>query len=154
MPPRRVPVMDGESAFERLTRLRQYSAFGERAPHKPLLVMLALAQLSSTGTSEMSWSVAEDRLGALLREFGPTSSGGPRPSFPFTRLRSDGVWTLSEDAPMMRSGHCERTTSPAGCCRTSSEPCSAIPARWIGSLARWWHRSQVFKGEPLGVDLS
>lgn len=91
--------MDGESAFERLTRLRQYSASGERAPHKPLLVMLALAQLCSTGTSEMSWSVVEDRLGALLREFGPPSSGGPRPSFPFTRLRSDGVWTLSEDVP-------------------------------------------------------
>jgi len=92
-------VPDGTSAFERLTSLRQYQASGERAPHKPLLVLLALSQLASTGSSELSWSVVEERLGGLLREFGPPAIGGPKPSFPFTRLRSDGVWVLSEDVP-------------------------------------------------------
>ncbi len=100
MPPRTVPEMDGEAAFARLTALRQYQAQGLRAPHKPLLVLLALSQLANTGSSELPWSVVEQRLGSLLREFGPpTADGAPKPSFPFTRLRSDGVWLLSENVP-------------------------------------------------------
>jgi len=87
-----------EAAIERLTSLRQYQGDGRRAPHKPLLVLLALGQLSNHGSSAMEWSVVEERLGALLDEFGPNVSGSV-PSYPFTRLRSDGVWELSRDVP-------------------------------------------------------
>jgi len=88
------------SVVERLTALRQYQASGERAPHKPLLVLLALGQLARTGSSELTWSAAEERLVALLREFGTPSSTGPQAAaYPFTRLRGDGVWRLSRDVP-------------------------------------------------------
>lgn len=91
---------DPGSAVERLTVLRQYHASGERAPHKPLLVLLALAQLANTGSSQLPWSVVEERLGALLQEFGTPSAKGPQAAaYPFTRLRSDGVWQLSRDVP-------------------------------------------------------
>lgn len=87
--------------LRRLTSLRQFVGNGERAPHKPLLVLLALAQFSSRGSSSLEWSVVEDRLGMLLGEFGrPPRTGGPRPNFPFTRLRSDGIWELSREVPM------------------------------------------------------
>jgi len=83
-----------------LTALRQYQGDGKRAPHKPMLVLLALGQLKATGSSALEWSAVEERLGALLSEFGTSStSGASSAAYPFTRLRSDGVWTLSRDVP-------------------------------------------------------
>lgn len=88
------------SALERLTALRQYQGDGKRAPHKPLLVLLALGQLTSSGSSRMPWSVVQSRLGELLAEFGTAStSGSSSAAYPFTRLRSDGVWQLSREVP-------------------------------------------------------
>jgi putative restriction endonuclease len=88
------------SALERLTALRQYQGDGNRAPHKPLLVLLALGQLASSGSSVMPWSVVQERLGGLLAEFGTAASNGASSAaYPFTRLRSDGVWQLSRDVP-------------------------------------------------------
>ena len=92
--------MGKDNVLQRLTALRQYQGDGRRAPHKPLLVLLALGQLSTVGSSLMSWSVVEDRLGALLAEFGTSStSGASSAAYPFTRLRSDGVWQLTRDVP-------------------------------------------------------
>jgi putative restriction endonuclease len=84
-----------EDVLHRLTHLRQYTESGRRAPHKPLLVLLALAKLESHGTSSLDWSSeVRDRLGALLDEFGTSKSS---PAYPFTRLRSDRVWQLSRE---------------------------------------------------------
>jgi putative restriction endonuclease len=92
-------VIEG-SALQQLTGLRQYQGDGKRAPHKPLLVLLALGQLASTGSSTLAWSVVQVRLAELLAEFGTTNSRGPTSAAqPFTRLRSDGVWQLSRDVP-------------------------------------------------------
>lgn len=88
------------SALERLTALRQYRGDGKRAPHKPLLVLLALGELTNSGSSRMPWSVVQSRLGELLAEFGTAStSGSASAAYPFTRLRSDGVWQLSREVP-------------------------------------------------------
>jgi putative restriction endonuclease len=63
-------------------------------------VLLALGQLASTGSSSMPWSVVQERLGSLLAEFGTAAtSGTSAAAYPFTRLRSDGVWQLSRDVP-------------------------------------------------------
>lgn len=84
----------------RLTSLRQYQGDGRRAPHKPLLVLLALGQLNATGSSSLSWSAVEERLGGLLAEFGTsTTTGASSAAYPFTRLRSDGIWQLSREVP-------------------------------------------------------
>lgn len=88
------------SALEQLTALRQYQGDGRRAPHKPLMVLLALGQLASTGSSSLPWSAVQERLGELLTEFGTSATSGPSSAaYPFTRLRSDGVWHLSRDVP-------------------------------------------------------
>lgn len=77
-----------------------------RSPHKPLLVLMALGQLDSTGSSSLSWSAVEARLADLISDFGPPSRTGSRQSaaYPFTRLRADGVWVLDHDVPMDRVG--------------------------------------------------
>jgi putative restriction endonuclease len=83
----------------RLTHLRQHHKDGQRSPHKPLLVLLALGQLVNMGSSRMEWSVVEQRLGELLDAFGPSGSRASNPAYPFTRLRADHIWQLSRDVP-------------------------------------------------------
>ena len=91
----------GDAAIQRLPSVRQYQGSGKRAPHKPLLILLALGRLSQRGTSQMTWSEAERDLANLLNQFGRPSEtkGASAVAYPFTRLRSDGFWTLSRDVP-------------------------------------------------------
>jgi putative restriction endonuclease len=89
-------------ALQRLASLRQHERNGRRSPHKPLLLLLALGRLASSGSSATPWSVAEKELAALIAEFGPPSRTQPAQSaaYPFTHLRSDKVWVLDHDVPM------------------------------------------------------
>ncbi|MDI9483971.1 MAG: HNH endonuclease [Bacillota bacterium] len=71
----------------------------QRAPHKPLLLLLALGKVQQ-GTQWIAYSEVKDKLGQLLLEFGP-----PRPTRtidPFLRLPNDGIWKLSIDNPRFR----------------------------------------------------
>lgn len=88
--------MPEHEILERLTSFRQYLHDGERVPHKPLLVLLALGRLAESGSSAVPWTTAETRLADLITEFGPPSRTGRAQSaaYPFTRLRNDHVWTL------------------------------------------------------------
>ncbi len=97
-----VPDAETRAVLDQLDSLRQHQQDGRRSPHKPLLVLLALSRLASNGSSELPWDVAERELAELVQEFGPPSRTGRAQSaaFPFTRLRSDGVWTLDQDVPM------------------------------------------------------
>jgi putative restriction endonuclease len=90
--------------LERLASLRQHRRGGQRSPHKPLLVLLALGRLQATGSSELPWSAAEPALAGLISEFGPVSRTGPAQSaaYPFTRLRTDGIWVLDQGVQMDR----------------------------------------------------
>jgi putative restriction endonuclease len=80
----------------RFASLRQHQRDGQRSPHKPLLVLLALGRMAATGSSEVPWSEAESQLADLIAEFGPPSrtSRSQSAAYPFTRLRADGVWVL------------------------------------------------------------
>ena len=55
---------------------------------------MALGRLEHTGSSSLPWPAAEPVLARLIAEFGPPSRTGRAQSaaYPFTRLRSDGVW--------------------------------------------------------------
>ncbi len=92
----------GDGVADRFAVLRQHQRNGRRSPHKPLLVLLALGRLAQGGSSSLPWSVAEPVLAGLIGEFGPPSRTGRAQSaaYPFTRLRSDGVWVLDADVPM------------------------------------------------------
>jgi putative restriction endonuclease len=97
-------VGDDQAAavLARLASLRQHQRNGQRSPHKPLLVLLALGQLRATGSSALPWSSAETKLAELIAEFGPPSRTRPAQSaaYPFTRLRADKVWVLDKDVRM------------------------------------------------------
>lgn len=81
-----------EDWVERVTSLNQWRPGGERAPHKPLLLLFALGRLSRTGSSAMAFADVEANLRRLLEEYGPPRQTSP--SYPFHHLVSDGLWVV------------------------------------------------------------
>ncbi|WP_134167019.1 phosphorothioated DNA-binding restriction endonuclease [Paraburkholderia caballeronis] len=81
--------------FEKLTT---WSRKNERAPHKPLLLLLALG-LFSQGVRSMPYTRYEGKLIDLLREFGPARRS-LHPEYPFWRLCNDGVWEVNAFSEM------------------------------------------------------
>jgi putative restriction endonuclease len=85
-------VVETEDWQARVASIRRWSRGGERAPHKPLLLLYTLGRLQRTGTSKVTYTEAEPTLARLLAEF-----GSPRPStpaYPFHHLQGDGLWTV------------------------------------------------------------
>ncbi len=76
--------------LERFAGMRQWRRGKERAPHKPLLVLLALGDLHRGHGRLHSFVDIDERLGKLLRRFGPPTK--PSPQYPFVRLTGDLVW--------------------------------------------------------------
>jgi putative restriction endonuclease len=91
-----------DDPLTRLLALQLHQHEGRRSPHKPLLALLPIGRLIETGDSALPWSIAEQRLADLIEGFGPPSKTGraQAAAYPFTRLRSDGVWQLDADVPM------------------------------------------------------
>ena len=122
----------------RLSRLRQNQHRGRRAPHKPLLVLLALGRLASTGASRLRWTEAQPVLGRLISEFGPPSTTGAaqRAAYPFTHLRSDRVWTLDHDEVPMGSVRALSEFDVVGQLEPSLEETLRADTRLLYSVAR------------------
>ena len=87
------------------TRLRVWERGGERAPHKPLLALLALGRWSAVDRTPLRFADIDRPLRALLVEFGPPRRSY-HPEFPFWYLRNDGVWEVTPaDGYTPRKGH-------------------------------------------------
>ncbi len=84
--------MDREEILRRFETLRQWGSGGERAPHKPLLVLYAIGKLLR-GERWLRYADVEEDLRNLLKEFGPWRTNH-RPQDPFWRLRRDTVWVI------------------------------------------------------------
>lgn len=77
--------------------IRQWQTGEQRAPHKPLLLLLALGRLQDGGERLMSFNDAEEPLRALLEQFGHPRRR-QRPEYPFWRLRLDGgLWEIEDE---------------------------------------------------------
>ncbi|MEO3787266.1 phosphorothioated DNA-binding restriction endonuclease [Actinocorallia sp. B10E7] len=81
------------SFVERALAVRRWQSNGKRAPHKPLLLLFALAQFQREGDTPIVYSAVESRLAALVKEFGPPNPTGLH--YPFHHLTSDGLWTVT-----------------------------------------------------------
>lgn len=89
--------MDEKTFLQQIEKLRVWSRGGERAPHKPLLLLLALAR-QQRGEARLAHYERDirDRLAELLRSFGPPRKAF-RPEFPFWYLRSDDLWEIPDE---------------------------------------------------------
>ena len=72
---------------------------GERAVHKPLLILYALAKLQQGAPRMIPYKELDKPLKQLLIDFGP-SRKHYHTEYPFWRLQNDGVWELSETAKL------------------------------------------------------
>jgi putative restriction endonuclease len=85
--------MNRDEVLKAFDGIRVWQRNGERAPHKPLLVLYALGRLLAGERASVDYNEAEPRLHALLEEFG-TSRARQSPNLPFWHLQTDGLWKL------------------------------------------------------------
>jgi putative restriction endonuclease len=91
--------------FEILGKVKVWSKGSERAPHKPLLLLLALAKCSRGESRLIPFSEINTQLTSLLKEFGPTRSSW-HPEYPFWRLQTDNIWEVPYLSDLItRKGH-------------------------------------------------
>ena len=77
------------------SRLQVWHANGQRAPHKPLLVLWAIGRCLRGEERMVSYGEADKELSKLLRSFGPHRRT-VHTEFPFWRLQHDGVWKIRD----------------------------------------------------------
>lgn len=101
--------MASDPILAAFSRLKVWERDGQRAPHKPLLVLLALGRWVAGDRGPLRYADIEPPLRNLLVEFGrPRKS--QHPEFPFWYLKNDGVWEVVPDQNYpLRKGH----TSPS-----------------------------------------
>ena len=92
--------MDREEIIQRFETLSLWRREGERAPHKPLLVLYAIGRLLRDGIRLIPYSEIDEDLERLLREFGPRRTNYGT-QYPFWRLQNDGIWEVP-DADQIR----------------------------------------------------
>ncbi len=92
-----VSQREREYWLERVNRIKQWrepNQSGRRAPHKPLVLLHALAQLQNDRNSRVRYEDLSPRLSRWLTEFGPPRRVN-HPEQPFWRLQNDGLWSVS-----------------------------------------------------------
>ena len=87
--------------LERFENLNVWRRRGERAPHKPLLVLLTLGRLLRGGDRLVPYREVDPALRRLLEEFGPPRKSF-HPEYPFWRLQNDGLWLVTKKDRLQR----------------------------------------------------
>lgn len=103
--------MTAQEIRDRFADLNVWKRGDERAPHKPLLLLLTLARISRGGERLVNFSEIEEPLRSLLVEFGPPRKT-QNPHLPFWHLQTDGVWEVVglPDAEQRSAGNTPRVT--------------------------------------------
>lgn len=95
----KILAMKSDEILRAFDSIRVWQQGGHRAPHKPLLILLALGRLVRGEPPIVEFTVIEDKLKSLLAEFGPSSAPTSR-HYPFWHLatdrssRNDPLWEL------------------------------------------------------------
>ncbi len=87
------------SILRKIDSLRMGKRFGQYAPHKPLLLLHALGELSR-GREVVPFRDLDAPLTRLLEDFGPQRARH-HPEYPFWRLQNDGLWIVTADEPVL-----------------------------------------------------
>lgn len=78
---------------QRIRTITVWKRGSQRAPHKPLLLLYALAKCVRGEPRLISYADVDRDLRDLLLEFGPERKSC-HPEYPFWRLQNDGIWEL------------------------------------------------------------
>lgn len=77
-----------------IDKLKLWRKGGERAPHKPLLLLYALERQSKDPDAKFEFSLIENDINELLNEFWKPRPGRHTVENPFWRLQNDGIWKV------------------------------------------------------------
>lgn len=89
------------NAYGAVERLHSWARKGQRAPHKPLLVLLALARTRDGLPRLVEFGEVEGPLRDLLINFGPERQHY-HPEYPFWRLQHDRLWEVIDGSDLPR----------------------------------------------------
>ena len=95
------PPVTPDQFLERLAAVRIHRSHGSRAPHKPLMLLLALGRVGLGPESRLiPYETAEERFKELWKEFG-RPGGRPLVDFPFSKLPNDDrLWEIPEESQL------------------------------------------------------
>ena len=85
--------MDKHLLLDKVKRLNVNKSGERRAPHKPLLLLIAISKLLH-GQKEIPFTDVERLLAPLLRVYAPPVKGRHQPELPYWHLQSDTLWEI------------------------------------------------------------
>lgn len=89
-------VQDDDEILQRFAHLATWKRGAQRAPHKPLLILLALARVQRGEDRLVPYTTIESPFSRLLVDFGPPRKR-VHPEYPFWRLQHDAeIWDVPE----------------------------------------------------------
>lgn len=80
-------------------QLRVFKQDGQRAPHKPMMILWAIGQCLAGKPRLIPYREAAPGYSSLMRRFGPRKTTNPE--YPFWRLRRDEIWEV-ENAGLVK----------------------------------------------------
>ncbi len=89
------PPDDAGELLDAIGGIRPWKRGHERAPHKPLLLLLALGRVQRGEPREVRYEDLDAPLRGLLERFGPARTSY-HPEYPFWYLQNDGLWRVSD----------------------------------------------------------
>jgi putative restriction endonuclease len=91
--------------LEKVANLNTFRSGDRRAPHKPLLLLIAIGALTQ-GKRELTYSEIEELLTPLLNAYAPPVRSRHQPELPYWYLRSDELWHVdgAESFPRQAGG--------------------------------------------------
>lgn len=97
--------MNPDQLKSKFDQINVWKKGGQRAVHKPLLILYALARFVDNDERFIPYTEIDKKLKDLLIEFGP-SRQSYHPEYPFWRLQNDGIWELKNaESVKSRKGH-------------------------------------------------
>lgn len=85
--------MEKDEILGKFKKIKVATYDGERALHKPFLLLLLLGRYARRQPRMVSYKDIEKELVILLTKYGPVRSAY-HPEFPFWHLQNDGIWEL------------------------------------------------------------
>ncbi|THA57324.1 hypothetical protein E6R62_08520 [Streptomyces sp. A1136] len=166
--PGSVRIVTRDELLNVLSGLRLARIAGQRAPHKPLLVLWLLGRFAATGSTSVTYADLEEPVSGLINEFGPDvtsqARARERAAMPFVHLErtlwdprdSDGR-PIASDAP--ERGNRLRAQGARGRLRPEVETLLADPGTLADAarllLERYFDPTQAGRvGGAVGWDLT